>query len=77
MVVVVAQPGPLGAVPDPRLLQRRGAVRADRRRVPGDDPGHRLCRRRRRAVPVRRDDARHRLRRAARAASCATCRSAR
>ena len=43
-----------------------GAVRADRRGVPGDDPGHRLCRRRRGAVPVRRDDARHQLR-----ASCA------
>ena len=54
-----------GAVPDPRLLQRRRPVRADGRRVPGDDPGRRLCRRGRGAVPVRGDDARRRLRRAA------------
>ena len=47
-----------------------GAVRADRRRVPRDDPGHRLCRRRRRAVPVRRHDARHQLRRSCAKASC-------
>ena len=35
------------------------------RRVPGDDPGRRLCRRGRGAVPLRRHDARRRLRRAA------------
>ena len=50
------------AVPDPRLLQCGGAVRAARRRVPGDDPGGRLRRRGGRAVPVRRHDARRRLR---------------
>ena len=72
-----AQPGAFGAVSDPRLLQRGRAVRADRRRVPGDDPGHRLCRRGRGAVPLRRDDARHRLRRSCAAALCAICRSAR
>ena len=76
MVVSVAQPGALGAVPDPRLLQRRRPVPDRGRRVPGDDPGHRLCRRGRGAVPVRRDDARHQLRGAARAGSSATCRSA-
>ncbi len=36
------------------------------RRVPGDDPGHRLCRRSRGAVPVRRDDAGHRFQSASR-----------
>ena len=46
------------------------------RGVPGDDPGHRLCRRRRGAVPVRRHDAGHRLRRSCAKASSATCRSA-
>ena len=40
-------------------------VRDDGRRVPGDDPDRRLCRRGRGAVPVRRDDARRRFRRAA------------
>ena len=62
---VGAQPGAFGAVPDPRLLQFGRAVRAAGRRVPGDDPGHRLCRRGRGAVPLRRDDARHRFRRIA------------
>ena len=62
----VAQSRLLGAVPDPGLLQRRRAVRADRRRVHRHDPDHRLCRRRGRAVPVRRHDARHQPGRAAR-----------
>src|SRR4051812_35193591 len=61
-----AQSRALGAVPYPVLLQCGGAVPDRRRRVPRDDPGHRLCRRRRRAVPVRGDDAGHRLRRTAR-----------
>ena len=73
----VAQSRPFGAVPDPGLLQRRGAVPADRRRVPRDDPGHRLCRRSRGAVPVRRHDARHQFHASCARASCATCRSAR
>ena len=60
------EPRARGAVPDPGLLQRGGAVRAARRRVPGDDPGRRLRRRGGGAVPVRRHDARRRLRRAAR-----------
>ena len=60
-----AQSGAFGPLPDPHLRQRRRPVRADGRRVPGDDPGGRLCRRRRRPVPVRRHDARRRLRRAA------------
>ena len=55
----------LGAVPDPRLRQCRGPVRADGRRVPGDDLDRRLCRRGRGAVPVRGDDARRRFHRAA------------
>src|SRR5690606_10543213 len=44
---------------------RGRALRADGRRVLGDDPGDRLCRRGRGAVPLRGDDARHQLRRAA------------
>ena len=64
MVIVAQKPRARGAVPDPRLLQRGRAVHAARRRVPGDDPGRRLCRRGRGAVPVRRHDARRRLRRA-------------
>ena len=59
-----AQSRALGAVPDPRLRQRRRAVRAPQCRVPGDDPDRRLCRRGRGALPVRGDDARRRLRRA-------------
>src|SRR6267142_2612815 len=55
-----AQPGAFGAVPDPCLLQRGRPVRADGGRVSGDDPADCLCRRGRRLVPVRRDDARHR-----------------
>ena len=62
----VAQSGPFGAVADPRLLQRRRPVPADRRRVPRLPSGHRLRRRGRGAVPVRGDDARRRFRRAAR-----------
>ena len=47
------------------------------RRVPGDDPGRRLCRRRGRSVPLRRDDARRRLRRVeAGHSSILCCRSA-
>ena len=72
MVVTARNPVHSRAVPDPRLLQRRRPVPDRRRRVPGDDPGHRLCRRGRGAVPVRRHDAGHRLRGAARAASSAT-----
>ncbi|CAA9376336.1 MAG: NADH-ubiquinone oxidoreductase chain J, partial [uncultured Nocardioidaceae bacterium] len=53
----LAQPRPQRAVPDPRLLQRGGAVPDRGCRVPGDDPGHRLCGRGRGAVPVRGDDA--------------------
>ena len=64
------------AVADPRVLQCGRAVRAARRRVPRDDPGDRLCRRGRGAVPVRRDDARHRFRRAASRVRAAICRSA-
>ena len=77
--MVIAAQNPVHSVlyPDPRLRQRGGAVRAAGRRVPGDDPGRRLCRRGRGAVPVRGDDARRRLRRAARRASCNICRSAR
>ena len=71
------EPRALGAVPDPRLLQRGRAVRAARRRVPGDAAGRRLRRRGGGAVPVRRDDAGRRFRRAARRASSSTCRSAR
>ncbi len=41
---LIAQPGAFGAVSDPGLLQRGRAVRADGRRVPGDDPGDRLRR---------------------------------
>ena len=63
MVICVAESGAFGAVPDPGLLQRRRPVRAAGRGVPGDDPGRRLCRRGRRAVPVRGDDAGHRFRR--------------
>ena len=68
-----AQSRAFGAVPDPHLLQRGRPVHADRRRVPGDDPARRLCRRGRGAVPVRRHDARRRFRRAEarRAAICA------
>src|SRR6185312_13099721 len=62
---VGAQPGAFGVVPDPRLFQRRRTFRADGGRVPGDDPGRRLCRRGRRVVPLCRDDARHRFRAAA------------
>ncbi len=65
MVIAARNPGAFGAVPDPRLRQRRRPVRAAGRRVPGDDPGRRLCRRGRGAVPVRRDDARRRFRRVA------------
>ena len=70
-----AQPGPFGPVPDPRLLQLGRPVRPDRRRVPGDDPGRRLCRRGGRAVHVRGHDARHQLRSACARASCSSCRS--
>ena len=77
MVIAARNPGPFGAVPHPGLRQRRRAVRADGRRVPGDDPGRRLCRRGGGAVPVRRHDAGRRFRRAARRASCNICRSAR
>src|SRR5690606_34442497 len=59
-----AQSGTLRAVPDPDLLQRRGTLPADGRRVPGDDPSGGLCRRGRGAVPLRGDDARRRFRRA-------------
>lgn len=45
------------AVPHPRLLQRRRALPPRGGGVPRDDPGHRLCRRGRGAVPLRRDDA--------------------
>ena len=67
MVVIVAR-NPVHAVLFLILafFNAAGAVRADRRRVPGDDPGARLRRRGDGAVPVRRDDARHQLRRAAR-----------
>ena len=50
------------AVADPRLLQRGGADAAGRGRVHRHAAGHRLRRRGRGAVPVRGDDARHRLR---------------
>ena len=60
------EPRACGAVSHPRLLQCRRPVRAARRRVPGDDPGRGLCRRRHGAVPVRGDDARCRFRRAPR-----------
>ena len=66
MTIAVAQPGAFGAVADPRLLQRGGAVPDPRRRVHRDAAGHRLCRRGRGAVPVRGDDARRRFRRASR-----------
>ena len=46
------------------FVNAAGPVRADGRRIPGDDPDRGLCRRRRRAVPVRGDDARRRFRRA-------------
>ena len=72
-----AQSRAFGAVPDPRLRQRGRPVRADGRRVPGDDPGRRLCRRGRGAVPVRGDDARRRFRRAAPGLPATICRSAR
>src|SRR6266436_4424722 len=58
---LVSQPGALGAVPDRRFFQRSWPVRADRRRVPGHDPRHCLCRRSRGFISLRRDDARHRL----------------
>ena len=58
------------------FVNARRPVRAAGRRVPGDDPDRRLCRRGRGAVPVRGDDARRRFRRAARRASCNICRSA-
>jgi hypothetical protein len=61
-----AQPGAFGAVADRRLLQRGGADGAGGRGIHRDAAGHRLCRRGRGAVPVRRDDARHRFRRTAR-----------
>ena len=71
-----AQSRALGAVPDPDVLHVGGPLRAARRRVPGDAAGRRLCRRRRGAVPVRRDDARRRFRRAEAGLPVATCRSA-
>src|SRR3954471_21291299 len=61
----VEEPRAFGAVPDPRLRQRGGIVRAARRRVPRDDPDRGLCRRWRGAVPVRRHDARRGFCRAA------------
>ena len=54
-----------GAVISSRVLQRGRAVHPSRGRIPGDDPGCRLCRRRHGALPLRGDDARHRLRRTA------------
>ena len=59
-----AQPRPFGAVPHPRLRQRRRPVPADGGRVPRHDPGRRLRRRGGGAVPVRRHAARRRFRRA-------------
>ncbi|CAA9509489.1 MAG: NADH-ubiquinone oxidoreductase chain J, partial [uncultured Sphingomonas sp.] len=56
-----AQPGALGAVADPGLLQRGWPDVADRGRVHRDAAGDRLRRRRRGAVPVRGHDAGHRL----------------
>src|ERR1700722_7287660 len=61
----LAQSRALRAVPDPVVLQCGSVVPYLRRRVPRDDPDDRLRGRRRGAVPVRRDDARHRFRRAA------------
>ena len=66
MTIALAQPGPFGALADPRFLQRGRPVPADRRRVPRLPAGHRLRRRGRGPVPVRGDDARRRFRRAAR-----------
>src|ERR1700716_3014243 len=65
----VAQSCALGAVPDPGVRQRVRPVRADGRRVSGDDPGRGLCRRGRGAVPVRDHDARRRFHRTARGLS--------
>ena len=76
MTIAVAQSGAFGAVADPRLLQRRRADGAGRRRVHRDAAGHRLRRRGRGAVPVRGDDARHRFRRAARRLRALSGRSA-
>src|SRR6476646_8011760 len=59
-----AQPRAFGALSHPRLRQRRRPVRDDGCGIFGDDPDRGLCRRRRRAVLVRGDDARRRLRRA-------------
>ena len=72
----VPQPGALGALSDRGLFQRGRPVRADRRRVPGDDPRHRLCRRGRGPVSLCRDDARYRLCAACAAGLCAISRSA-
>jgi NADH-quinone oxidoreductase subunit I len=44
------------------FVNAAGPLRADGGGVPGDDPGRRLCRRRGGALPLRRDDARRRLR---------------
>ena len=71
-----AQPGARGAVARARVLHRRGALAAAAGRVPRDRAGARLRRRGDGAVPVRRDDARHQLRRGCARASGATCRSA-
>ena len=65
LVVLRAQPGAFGAVADPGVLLGGGALRAARRRVRRDADADRLCRRGGGAVPVRGDDARRRLRRAA------------
>ena len=70
-----AQPGAFGAVADPRLLRGRRALRAARGRVRGDADADRLCRRGGGAVPLRRDDARRRLRGAARPGWRGCCRS--
>src|SRR5690606_21014894 len=59
------QPRAFGAVPDPDLLLGRRAVRAPWSRVPGDAAGGGLRGRRGGALPVRRHDARRRLRRLA------------
>jgi hypothetical protein len=71
-VITVSQSGALRAEPRAVRSSQRRDLAAARGRVPGDRAGAGLRRRGDGAVPVRRDDARHQRRRAARRASRAT-----